>query len=133
MILSKLMNHYIPAPSRIACLQLFYHRDQGKGLICGCPEESRETCKFVDLDNYLLDHLMSRVRDSHLKRRLIAKPTLMFQEALNEACVAELANLSLADMPRGQSPPKSKKAAVHFGEATPPYDSEDDDEDVHRL
>lgn len=126
--MNKLKRHYTPAPSRIARRQHFYHRDQAEGesisqYVAALRKAARH-CQFVDLDDYLLDRLVSGVRDQNLKRRLIAKPELSFQEALDEACAAELATLSLADLPRGQSGSQPKGESVHCSSAE--YDDEDD-------
>lgn len=109
--MGKLKWYYVPAPSRIAQQQHFYHRDQAPGesinQYVAALRKAAWHCHFVNLDNYLLDHLVSGGRDQHLKQRLIAKQELTFQEALDEACAAELATLSIAELPRSWSMPKA--------------------------
>lgn len=119
--MAKLKKHYAPAPSRIARRQHFYHRDQAEGesisqYVAALRKAARH-CQFDKLDDYLLDRLVSGVRDEHLKRRLIAKPELSFQDALDEACASELATLSLADLPRGQCPSKATSEQIHYNES----------------
>lgn len=84
-------------------------------------------CEFINLDDYLLDRIVSGVRDECLNQWLIAKPELTFQMAFDEACAAELTNLSLADMPKGQSPPKPRESSIHYNEANPLDDSDEEE------
>lgn len=84
-------------------------------------------CQFVDLEDYLLDRLISGVRDENLKRRLLAKPELSFQEALDEACATELASLSIADLPQGQVSSKPKGESIHYSAAEYSAAEYDDD------
>lgn len=118
--------------------QHFYHWDQAEGesisqYIAALQKAARH-CQFVDLDDYLLDRLVSGVRDENLKRRLIAKSELSFQEVLDEACAAKLAALSLADLPRGQVSNKLRAEPVHYNDAQ--FSDEDDvgvTSDVDRI
>lgn len=131
--MAKLKRHYAPAPSRIARRQHFYHRDQAPGetinqYVTALRRAARH-CEFVNLEDYLLDRLVSGVRDQNLKRRLIVNHELTFQMALDEACAAELASLSIAELPRGQSPPKQQKEALVVNETNEPYFSDSDCED----
>lgn len=133
--MKKLKKHYAPVPSRIARHQHFYHRDQAPGesinQYMAVLRKAAQHCEFVNLDNYLLDRLVSGMRDEHLKQRLIVNHELMFQIALDEACAAELATLSIADFLRGHSSPKPKGIAIHFNEAE--FGDSDDELVVNRL
>lgn len=75
---------------------------------------------------------MSRVRDQDLKKRLIANHELTFQMTLDEACATELAALSIAELPRGHSPPKVGDSAA-VNEIEFPDSEADDEASVYRL
>lgn len=133
--MNKLRKHYAPAPSRIARRQHFYHRDQAPGesinkYVAALRRAARH-CEFVNLDDYLLDRLVSGVRDQHLKRKLIANNELTFQMALDEVCAAELATLSLPELPKGRSLPKAQGPAVNVNETE--FSKSDDEEEVYCL
>lgn len=74
----------------------------------------------------IIYRLVSGVRDQNLKRRLIAKPEFSFQEALDEACAAELATLSIADLPRGQSAGQLRGESIHCNTAAQDSEEEQD-------
>ncbi|CAI5791650.1 Hypothetical predicted protein [Podarcis lilfordi] len=46
-------------------------------------------CEFRDLDDALMDRIICGVRDIHLQRRLLAKPDLTLQKAIEEAVASE--------------------------------------------
>ncbi|CAI5780662.1 Hypothetical predicted protein [Podarcis lilfordi] len=48
-------------------------------------------CEFRDLDDALMDRIVCGVRDIHLQRRLLAKPDLTLQKAIEEAVASEAA------------------------------------------
>lgn len=65
--MKKLKRHYAPAPSRIASRQHFYHQDQAPGESINqyvmALRRAACHCEFVNLHDYLLDRLVSGVRD----------------------------------------------------------------------
>lgn len=86
----------------------------------------------MNLDDYLLDKLVSGVKDQDLKRRLIPNHELTFQIALDEPCLAELATLSLAELPQEQRPPKAREPAA-INEMKPLILNLDNEGSVYRL
>ncbi|KAG8123025.1 hypothetical protein E2320_018415 [Naja naja] len=106
-LMAKLKNHYAPTPSRIARRQL---------------------------DEVLLDGLVCGLKDLRIQRRLLAKPDLTLQSALDEACAAELSDRSTIEIKGASSSASEKKTlAVHQEEATEEDANLPGDDDIHRL
>ncbi|KAG8124917.1 hypothetical protein E2320_020165 [Naja naja] len=137
-LMAKLKNHYAPTPSRIARRHAFRRREQAEGesvsqFMAGLRTAALH-CEFKELDEVLLDGLVCGLRDLRIQRRLLAKPDLTLQSALDEACAAELSNRSTIEIKGASSPAAEKKTlAVHQEEATEEDANLPGDDDIHRL
>ncbi|CAI5780202.1 Hypothetical predicted protein [Podarcis lilfordi] len=90
-------------------------------------------CEFRDLDDALMDRIVCGVRDIHLQRRLLAKPDLTLQKAIEEA-VAEAAERSAQEIRKSSSPRLARKPVpVHHEEASSDEASSSEDDDVHQT
>ncbi|KAG8130865.1 hypothetical protein E2320_017543 [Naja naja] len=96
-LMAKLKNHYAPTASRIAQRHAFHRHEQAEG----------ET--FKELDDALLDRLVCGLKDLQIQCRLLAKPDLMLQLALDEACTVELSNKSMVEIHGATSPVSGEK------------------------
>ncbi|KAG8132955.1 hypothetical protein E2320_010775 [Naja naja] len=91
-------------------------------------------CEFKDLNGALLDRLVCGLKDLQIQHRLLAKPDLMLQSALDEACAAELSNKSMVEIHGASSPASGRKTlAVHQEEATEEDVDLPRDGDIHQL
>ncbi|KAG8125958.1 hypothetical protein E2320_021072 [Naja naja] len=91
-------------------------------------------CEFKELDEVLLDGLVCGLRDPQIQRRLLAKPDLTLQSALDVACAVELSNRSTIEIKGASSSVAEKKTlAVHQEEATEEDANLPGDDDIHRL
>ncbi|KAG8131082.1 hypothetical protein E2320_017651 [Naja naja] len=136
--MAKLKNHYAPTPSRIARRHAFRQREQAEGesvsqFMAGLRTAALH-CEFKELDEVLLDELVCGLRDLRIQCRLLAKPDLTLQSALDEACAAELSNRSTIEIKGVSSPVAEKKTlAVHQEEATEENANLPGDDDIHQL
>ncbi|KAG8140265.1 hypothetical protein E2320_002958 [Naja naja] len=104
----------------------FHHQDQA--------EVAALHCDFNELDNVLLDRLVSRLRDICIQHRLLAKQDVTLQAALDKACTAKLSNKSTVKNHGGSSPTAGRKAAaVHHEEASNEDNNSTGEDDIHRL
>ncbi|KAG8130738.1 hypothetical protein E2320_017287 [Naja naja] len=122
-LMAKLKTHYAPTPSRIARRHAFHRREQAEGETVNQFMVGLRTaalyCEFKELDDALLDQLVCGLKDLQIQRRLLAKPDLTLQLALDEAYAAELSNKSTVEIHGASSPVSEKKTlAVHQEEAT---------------
>ncbi|KAG8123181.1 hypothetical protein E2320_018510 [Naja naja] len=106
-LMAKLKNHYAPTPSRIAQRHAFRRREQAEGesvsqFMAGLRTAALH-CEFKELDEVLLDALVCGLRDLRIQRRLLAKPDLTLQSALDE--------LALRSCPIDQRLRSKKRAA----------------------
>lgn len=69
-------------------------------------------CHFRDLDDVLLDRLVSKVRNICLQRCLLAKSDLILQMALDEARAAEMSMQSANQIQKTKSPSGSQKTSL---------------------
>ncbi|KAG8128495.1 hypothetical protein E2320_015321 [Naja naja] len=60
-------------------------------------------CEFRDLKDLLLDRLICRVRDVSLQRRLLAKPNLTLNIALDEASATKTSIKAMATIQKDKS------------------------------
>ncbi|KAG8132948.1 hypothetical protein E2320_010761 [Naja naja] len=136
--MAKLKNHYAPTPSRIARRHAFHRREQAEGesvnqFMAGLRTAALH-CEFKELDEALLDRLVCGLKDLRIQRRLLAKPDLTLQSALDEACTAELSNRSTTEIHGASSPVSEKKTlAVHQEEATEEDADLPGDDDIHWM
>ncbi|CAI7935201.1 Hypothetical predicted protein, partial [Podarcis lilfordi] len=83
-------------------------------------------CEFRDLDDALMD--------IHLQRRLLAKPDLTLQKAIEEAVASEAAERSAQEIRKSSSPRLARKPVpVHHEEASSDEASSSEDDDVHQT
>ncbi|KAG8123504.1 hypothetical protein E2320_018857 [Naja naja] len=135
--MAKLKNHYAPTPSRIARRHAFRRREQAEGesvsqFMAGLRKAALH-CEFKELDEVLLDGLVCGLRDLRIQRRLLAKPDLTLQSALDEACM-ELSNRSTIEIKGASSSAAEKKTlAVHQEEATEEDANLPGNDDIYRL
>ncbi|CAI5777136.1 Hypothetical predicted protein [Podarcis lilfordi] len=91
-------------------------------------------CEFRDLDDALMDRIVCGVRDIHLQRRLLAKPDLTLQKAIEEAVASEAAERSAQEIRKSSSPRLARKPVpVHHEEASSDEASSSEDDDVHQT
>ncbi|KAG8123208.1 hypothetical protein E2320_018618 [Naja naja] len=91
-------------------------------------------CEFKELDDALLDQLVCGLKDLRIQRRLLAKPDLMLQSALDEACTADLSNKLTVEIHGASSPVSGRKTlAVHQEEAIEEDVALPGDDNIHRL
>ncbi|KAG8139238.1 hypothetical protein E2320_002020 [Naja naja] len=96
--------------------------------------EAVQNGSFKELDDALLDWLVCGLRDLRIQHRLLAKPDLMLQSALDEACAVELSNKLTVEIHGSSSPSSGRKTlAVHQEEATEEVIDLPGDDDIHRL
>ncbi|KAG8139030.1 hypothetical protein E2320_001807 [Naja naja] len=125
-LMAKLKNHYAPTPSRIARRHSFRWREQAEGESVSQFMAGLQTvalhCEFKELD------------EVRIQRRLLEKPDLTLQSALDEACAAELSNRSTIEIKGASSSVAEKKTlAAHQEEATEVDANLPGDDDIHRL
>ncbi|CAI5786801.1 Hypothetical predicted protein [Podarcis lilfordi] len=137
-IQEKLRNHYVPKPSKIAARHAFYHRNQAEGESINnyttALRQAAMHCEFRDLDDALMDRIVCGVRDIHLQRRLLAKPDLTLQKAIEEAVASEAAERSAQEIRKASSPRLARKPVpVHHEEASSDEASSSEDDDVHQT
>ncbi|KAG8139325.1 hypothetical protein E2320_002083 [Naja naja] len=134
-LMAKLKNHYAPTPSRIARRHAFRRREQAEGesvsqFMAGLRTAALH-CEFKELDEVLLDALVCGLRDLE-SSRLLAKPDLTLQSALDEACAVELSYRSTIEIKGASSSMEEKKTlAVHQEEATEEDANLPGDDDIH--
>ncbi|KAG8131826.1 hypothetical protein E2320_009745, partial [Naja naja] len=124
--MAKLKNHYAPTPSRIARRHAFHQRKQAEGETVNQFKSAALHCEFKELDDALLDRLVCGLKDLRIQCRLLAKPDLMLQSALDKACAAELSNKSTLSIGR-------KTLAAHQEEASEEDVNLPGDDVIHRL
>ncbi|CAI5767232.1 Hypothetical predicted protein [Podarcis lilfordi] len=91
-------------------------------------------CEFRDLDDALMDRIVCGVWDIHLQRRLLAKPGLTLQKAIEEAVASEAAQRSAQEIRKSSSPCLARKPVpVHHEEASSDEASSSEDDDVHQT
>ncbi|KAG8125045.1 hypothetical protein E2320_020390 [Naja naja] len=90
-LMAKLKNHYTPTPSRIARRHAFHQCEQAEGETVNQFMVGLH-CEFKELDDALLDRLVCGLKDLRIQCRLLAKPDLMLQLALDEACAVQQIN-----------------------------------------
>ncbi|CAI5783449.1 Hypothetical predicted protein [Podarcis lilfordi] len=83
-------------------------------------------CEFRDLDDALMDRIVYGVRDIHLQWRLLAKPDLTLQKAIEEAVAQEIRKSSSPRLSR-------KPVPVHHEEASSDEASSSEDDDMHQT
>uniref|UniRef100_A0A670K393 CCHC-type domain-containing protein n=1 Tax=Podarcis muralis TaxID=64176 RepID=A0A670K393_PODMU len=137
-IQEKLRNHYAPKPSKIAARHAFYHRNQAEGESINnyttALRQAAMHCEFRDLDDALMDRIVCGVRDIHLQRRLLAKPDLTLQKAIEEAVASEAAERSAQEIRKSSSPRLAREPVpVHHEEASSEEASSSEDDDVHQT
>uniref|UniRef100_A0A670I4V1 Gypsy retrotransposon integrase-like protein 1 n=1 Tax=Podarcis muralis TaxID=64176 RepID=A0A670I4V1_PODMU len=137
-IQEKLRNHYAPKPSKIAARHAFYHRNQAEGESINnyttALRQAAMHCEFRDLDDALMDRIVCGVRDIHLQRRLLAKPDLTLQKAIEEAVASEAAERSAQEIRKSSSPRLAREPVpVHHEEASSDEASSSEDDDVHQT
>ncbi|CAI5780741.1 Hypothetical predicted protein [Podarcis lilfordi] len=137
-IQERLRNHYAPKPSKIAARHAFYQRNQAEGESINnyttALRQAAMHCEFRDLDDALMDRIVCRVRDIHLQRRLLAKPDLTLQKAIEEAVASEAAERSAQEIRKSSSPRLARKPVpVHHEEASSDEGSSSEDDDVHQT
>ncbi|KAG8132919.1 hypothetical protein E2320_010735 [Naja naja] len=136
--MAKLKNHYVPTPSQSARRHAFHHLDQAeRESVNQYVVELRTAslhCDFKELDDVLLDRLICGLKVLHIQRRLLAKPDLTLQSALDEACAAELSNKSMVEIHGASSPAAGRKAlAVHQEEAIDGDVELTGNDDIHQF
>ncbi|CAI5762137.1 Hypothetical predicted protein [Podarcis lilfordi] len=136
-IQEKLCNHYAPKPSKIAARHAFYHRNQAEGESINnyttALRQAAMHCKFRDLDDALMDRIVCRVWDIHLQRRLLAKPDLTLQKAIEEAVASEAAERFAQEICKASSPRLARKPVpVHHEEASSEEASSSEDDDMQQ-
>lgn len=89
--------------------------------------------EFRELDEVLLDRLICGVRDINLQRRLLAKPNLTLQTALDKARADESSNRSTAVIQKTGSPPSSHQAVTVHCESTEGKESTNEEDKVCHL
>ncbi|CAI5771789.1 Hypothetical predicted protein [Podarcis lilfordi] len=137
-IQEKICNHYAPKPSKIAAHHAFYHRNQAEGESINnyttALRQAARHCKFRDLDGALMDQIVCGVRDIHLQWRLLAKPDLTLQKAIEEAVASEAAERSAQEICKASSPRLAREPVpVHHEEASSNEASSSEDDDVHQT
>ncbi|CAI5773944.1 Hypothetical predicted protein [Podarcis lilfordi] len=91
-------------------------------------------CEFRDLDNALMDGIVCGVRDIYLQWRLLAKPDLTLQKAIEEAVASEAAERSAQEIRKASSPRLARKPVpVHHEEASSDKASSSEEDDVHQT
>lgn len=139
--MSKLKSHYAPTPSKIARHHDFYRRNKAEGKsinhYMAALRSSALHCEFKHLDDALLDRLVCRVNDLKLQCRLLAKPELMFQSALDDARAAEMSAKSLAIIQNSQGQQNNMKVVpvpsteIHQNDVESESDAEELEEMNH--
>ncbi|KAG8130646.1 hypothetical protein E2320_017255, partial [Naja naja] len=130
-LMAKLKNHSLPLPHELPEGMHFTGENKLKGKVC---PDSCSPLQFKELDEVFLDGLVCGLRDLRIQRRLLAKPDLTLQSALDEACAAELSNRSTIKIKGASSSAAEKKTlAVHQEEATEEDANLPGDDDIHRL
>ncbi|CAI5765378.1 XP_034969502.1LOW QUALITY PROTEIN: uncharacterized protein K02A2.6-like [Podarcis lilfordi] len=137
-IQEKLCNHYVPKPSKIAARHAFYHRNQAEGESINnyttALQQAAMYCEFRDLDDALMDQIICGVWDIRLQRRLLAKPDLRLQKAIEEAVASEATKCSAQEIRKASSPHLARKPVpVHHEEASSDEASSSEDDDVHQT
>ncbi|XP_013912967.1 PREDICTED: uncharacterized protein LOC106541915 [Thamnophis sirtalis] len=101
-LMSRLKNHYAPAPSRIARRFAFRRCIQKPAeSISQFLESLRVTaaqCDFQNLDENLVEQFVCGVKDINLRSRLLRHPDITMQQAVESARAAELSEQSTANM-----------------------------------
>ncbi|XP_034992622.1 uncharacterized protein LOC118095481 [Zootoca vivipara] len=131
----KLRTHYAPKLSKIAARHAFYHRNQAEresiSNYLAALRKAALHCEFRDLDDALMDRVVCGIRNIRLQQRLLAKPDLTLQKAMEEAAAAaaEAAELSAQEIRKASSPHSTKKPVLTEGEvqSTPPSQAADVD------
>ncbi|KAG8131823.1 hypothetical protein E2320_009744 [Naja naja] len=91
-------------------------------------------CEFKELDDALLDWLVCGLKDLRIQHRLLTKPDLMLQSALDGACAVELSNKSMVEIHGASSPVSGEKTlAIHQEEATEEDTDLPGDDNIHQL
>ncbi|XP_058044030.1 uncharacterized protein K02A2.6-like [Ahaetulla prasina] len=115
-LLEKLQAHYSPKPSRVARRHLFRQRFQGEGEsindFMASLRDAALQCEFTDLEDMLLDQLVTGVKDLRLQRRLLARSEVTLQVAIEEARASEMSERSSAEIQRFHVGTAAAAAAV---------------------
>ncbi|XP_032997840.1 uncharacterized protein LOC117042402 [Lacerta agilis] len=100
-------NHFEPAPSQLACRQMFYQRYQQSGesasSFVAALRELTRCCEFHDLEEMLRDRFVCGLCDERLQRELVAKKFLTFQEAYDFVISREGADRTVRELRGGQA------------------------------
>ncbi|XP_033014676.1 uncharacterized protein K02A2.6-like [Lacerta agilis] len=100
-------NHFEPAPSQLACRQMFYQRYQQSGesasSFVAALRELTRCCEFHDLEEMLRDRFVCGLCDERLQRELVAKKSLTFQEAYDFVISREGADRTVRELRGGQA------------------------------
>ncbi|KAG8124123.1 hypothetical protein E2320_019441 [Naja naja] len=136
--MAKVKNHYTLTPSQIARRHTFHQCKQAEGetvnqFMAGLRTAALH-CEFKELDDALLDPLVCGLKDLRIQHRLLAKPDLTLQSALDEACAVELSNKSTVEIHGASGPVSGRKTlAVHQDEATEEDVNLPGDDDIYQL
>lgn len=90
-------------------------------------------CEFRELDDVLLEELISGVRDISFQRRLLGKPNFTLQTTLDEARATESSSKSAAALQKTSSSSNLQQKVTVHRESDEREESTNEDEDICNL